>query len=94
MTHQAALAEGDHYTIPFRCLVPRRVENLMFAGRCLSADPVAFASVRGMPQCMAMGQAVGTAAVLALRGDVAVQAVPVAELVARLTAAGVTRLAV
>ena len=93
MTHEAALAEGAFYTIPFRSLVPRRVENLLFAGRCLSADPVAFASVRGMPQCMATGQAVGTAAVLALRDGVPVQQVPVGELVARLTEAGVTRLA-
>jgi len=67
MTHDAAIAAGQYYTIPFRSLVPEKVENLMFAGRILSADPIAFASVRGMPQCMAMGQATGAAAALVLR---------------------------
>jgi hypothetical protein len=93
MTHHAALAQGDYYTIPFRSLIPVQIENLMFAGRILSADPVAFASVRGMPQCMAMGQATGTAAALALHAGVPVQAVPADELIASLTAQGVNRLA-
>lgn len=55
-------------------------------------DPVAFASVRGMPQCMAMGQATGTAAALALRGGVPVQAVDLADLVGELARQGVNRL--
>ncbi|MFN3146108.1 MAG: FAD-dependent oxidoreductase [Paracoccaceae bacterium] len=93
MTHDAALPGGSYYTIPFRSLIPEGVANLMFAGRILSADPVAFASVRGMPQCMTMGQATGTAAALALRDGVAVQDVPVPELVSRLAAQGVNRLA-
>lgn len=92
MTHDAIVAPGAYYTIPFHALVPRDVPNLMFAGRIVSADPVAFASVRGMPQCMAMGQATGTAAALALRDDVAVQAVDTAELVAELTAQGIAGL--
>ena len=81
MTHDAIVAEGSYYTIPFRALVPREIENLLFAGRILSADPTAFASVRGMPQCMAMGQAVGIAANLALRDGVAVQEISHSELV-------------
>ena len=92
MTHDAAIEQGGYYTIPFRCLIPANVSNLMFAGRTLSADPVAFASVRGMPQCMTMGQATGTAAALALRSGCAVQAIPIDELVAELTAQGVNRL--
>ena len=66
----------------------------MFAGRILSADPVAFASVRGMPQCMAMGQATGTAAALALRSGVSVQDVPIEQLVLNLSQQGINRLAV
>ncbi len=92
MTHDAALGDGDHYTIPFRSLIPAEVANLMFAGRIISADPTAFASVRGMPQCMAMGQATGTAAALALRDGVDVQSVHRDELVQSLTAQGVNRL--
>ncbi|SDX00446.1 FAD dependent oxidoreductase [Ruegeria halocynthiae] len=92
MTHDAALKAGDYYTIPFRALIPEHIPNLMFAGRILSADPVAFASARGMPQCMAMGQATGTAAALALRDGCAVQAVDVEELIASLKEQGVNRL--
>lgn len=92
MTHDAAIESGQFYTIPFRALIPVTVENLMFAGRILSADPVAFASVRGMPQCMAMGQATGTAAALALRADAPVQAVDTGRLVQALTDQGINRL--
>ncbi len=84
MTHNAMVAEGAYYTIPFRALVPKEIENLMFAGRIISADPIAFASVRGMPQCMAMGQATGTAAALALRDGVTVQQVDPQALIAAL----------
>lgn len=89
MTHDAIVGQGAYYTIPFRSLVPRDIGNLMFAGRIICADPVAFASVRGMPQCMAMGQATGTAAALALRDRVPIQEVDHLELVANLQAQGV-----
>ena len=88
MTHDAAVARGDYYTIPLRTLIPRRIENLLFAGRLISADPVAFASVRGMPQCMAMGQACGVAAAQALAKGYAVQDVDTAAVVATLQAQG------
>jgi hypothetical protein len=93
MTHDAAIEHGGYYTIPFRSLVPEHVPNLMFAGRIISADAVAFASVRGMPQCIAMGQATGTAAAIALRDGCDVQAVSVDQLVADLTVQGINRLA-
>ena len=88
MTHDAIVAKGDYYTIPFRAMVPERVENLLFAGRLVCADPAAFASVRGMPQCMAMGQAAGTAAAMALAEGLAVQALDPARVVASLAAQG------
>lgn len=88
MTHDAIVESGDYYTIPFRALVPQGVENLLFAGRLVCADPVAFASVRGMPQCMAMGQAAGTAAAQALGEGLAVQQIDPARLVAALQAQG------
>ncbi len=89
MTHEAAVAAGEWYTIPLRALIPGAVENLLFAGRLISADSVAFASVRGMPQCMAMGQAAGTTAALALERGVAVQALDAAAVVADLQRQGV-----
>lgn len=61
--------DGGTYDIPYRVLLPQGVSNLVVAGRCLSADHDAHASVRSMGQCMAMGQAAGTAAALAVRED-------------------------
>ncbi|MDA5093989.1 FAD-dependent oxidoreductase [Aliiroseovarius sp. KMU-50] len=88
MTHDAIVGAGDYYTIPFRSMVPREIENLMFAGRIISADPEAFASVRGMPQCIAMGQACGTAAALALIAGTTVQDMPHSRLVSALQGQG------
>lgn len=88
MTHDAIVEAGAYYTIPLRSLTPQAVGNLMFAGRIISADPVAFASVRGMPQCMAMGQAAATAAALAIRADCAVQDVDAGKVVTALRAQG------
>jgi len=62
--------EGGTYDIPYRVLLPQGVSNLLVAGRCLSADHDAHASVRSMGQCMAMGQAAGTAAALAVHTDI------------------------
>jgi hypothetical protein len=88
MTHDAAAEPGDYYTIPLRAMVPRRTENLLFAGRLVSADPVAFASVRGMPQCIAMGQACGVAAAQALAQGCAVQNIDATVVVATLQLQG------
>jgi glycine/D-amino acid oxidase-like deaminating enzyme len=70
------LPEGRCVGIPFRTLLPRGVENLLVAGRCFSATHDAHASVRSMAQCMAMGQAAGTAAALAVPRGGAVRDVP------------------
>ncbi len=57
------------YDIPYRCLLPRGVENLLTCGRCISGTHRAHASYRVMGICFATGQAAGTAAALsALRG--------------------------
>jgi hypothetical protein len=93
MTHDAAVEKGPYYTIPLRTLIPKHIENLTFAGRLICADPVAFASVRGMPQCMAMGQAVGNTAAMALEGQCSVQAVDARKVVAALVAQGINRIA-
>ena len=55
------------YGIPYRCLVPERIENLLVSGRCVSATHEALSSVRIMPVCMAMGQAAGVAAALCVK---------------------------
>jgi glycine/D-amino acid oxidase-like deaminating enzyme len=55
------------YDIPFRALIPQELDNVLVAGRCFSATHEAHASCRSMAQCMAMGQAAGTAAALCAR---------------------------
>ena len=54
------------YAIPLRCLYSKNVANLLMAGRNLSATHVAMGSTRLMLTCALLGQAVGTAAALAL----------------------------
>ena len=61
---------SEPYAIPYRCLYSRDVENLMFAGRNISATHIAFASARVMGTIGIMGQAVGTAAALAVEKGV------------------------
>jgi len=61
------LPDGQCVGIPYRTLLPRKISNVLVAGRCFSATHDAHASVRSMAQCMAMGQAAGTAAAMATR---------------------------
>lgn len=58
------------YGVPYRCLLPLGAENLLLAGRCLSANSGAAGAVRVMPPVMAMGHAAGVAAALALKGGI------------------------
>ncbi|MFC5653822.1 FAD-dependent oxidoreductase [Paenibacillus solisilvae] len=64
-TRWVYVADGGHYHIPYRALVPQRLKNVIVAGRCLSATHGAQASARNSAQAMAMGQAAGTAAAIA-----------------------------
>ena len=70
--------------VPYRALIAEGFPNLLVAGRCLSADRVAFASLRVQASCMGSGQAAGVAAALASASGVAVQDVDVPALVTEL----------
>ena len=60
---------GSNYYIPLSCLISNSIDNLLTAGKSLSADRYAFAAVRVMPPCIAMGEAAGvTAALAAIKG--------------------------
>ncbi|UCH33995.1 MAG: FAD-dependent oxidoreductase [Armatimonadota bacterium] len=65
-----AAAQVPPYHIPYRCLIAQGVENVLAAGRCLSADRAALSSARVMTTCAMMGQAAGLAAAQASDGDV------------------------
>ena len=80
---------GTSYAIPFRCLVPRTIENLLVAGRCFSASHEGLASARMMPCCMAMGQAAGAAAALCVKNSVSPRGLDVALLRRQLEAQNV-----
>mgnify|MGYP001159667372 FL=1 len=64
------LGGRGYHQIPYGATLPKGVENLLVAGRCASTTPEGQASLRVSGPCFAMGQAVGTAAEMALRGDV------------------------
>lgn len=68
------------YEMPFGMLVPRDLDGVLVAGRCVSATHEALAAIRVMPPSFAMGQAAGTAAALAVAGGVQVRAVDVQKL--------------
>ncbi len=57
------------YQVPYRCLTPLKVENLLAAGRCVSATHEALASLRVMATCMALGEAAGRAAGMCARQE-------------------------
>ncbi len=59
------------YGIPARCLVPTGIDNLVVAGRAISATHAAAASARGQPVCMATGHAAGTIAALSAQKNCA-----------------------
>jgi hypothetical protein len=73
-------ATGAAYQIPYRILLPKKIRNLLVAGRCCSLDRVALAAIRVMPPVFAMGQAAGTAAALCAKLDVAPADVPISQL--------------
>jgi hypothetical protein len=78
------LPAGAAYDVPLRCLLPRGVDRILVAGRCLSGSHEAHSSYRVMPIVMATGQAAGVCAALAARREVTPRAVPVADIQAAL----------
>ncbi len=64
---QSGAKLAPSYQIPYRCLVPLKVDNLLVAGRCISGSFGAHASYRVTGNCVAMGQAAGIAALICRR---------------------------
>jgi hypothetical protein len=58
---------GESHGIPYRCLTPKGLKNVLTAGRCISTDEEAFGSLRVMPPCLVTGEAAGMAAVHAIK---------------------------
>ena len=61
--------KGESHGIPYRCLTPKGLKNILVAGRSISCDRIVNGSIRVMPVCLAMGEAAGAAAAMAAAGD-------------------------
>jgi len=77
------------FGIPYRALIPLRVNNLLIAGRMMSPDDIAFASTRNTVCCLICGQAAGTAAAIAVKDNVPPRYIDVKFLQESLKKAGV-----
>lgn len=76
------------FDIPYRCLIPRKVENLLVAGRSISADFLANGAIRAEPNCMSLGEAAGAAAALSARLGVSPRTLDIKVLQKKLTELG------
>jgi len=72
------------FDIPYRALLPKGLENILVAGRCIAAEGLIQGSIRGQPQCIVTGQAAGTAAAIAVRDGVTPRNVDIRKLQALL----------
>jgi hypothetical protein len=79
---------GKSHGIPYRCLTPKGLKNVLVAGRCISTDRAAQGSTRVMPVCLVTGEAAGLAAALAAKAGGDIRGFAVSELQARLTQHG------
>ena len=80
--------DGAYYRIPYRCLLPKEYDNMLVAGRCLSAEHVAHSAVRIMPICACLGEAAGTAIAIAKKTNANAHTVDISALRARLLEKG------
>ena len=67
----------EPFEIPYRCLLPQKVDQLLIAGRCASATAPAFGAIRVIPCCMVQGQAAGAAAALSAQKGLRLKDLPV-----------------
>ena len=86
---QAKFSQPKGYTIPYRCLLPQGVENLLLAGRDIAGTHKAHSNYRVMPICANIGQGAGIAAALAAKRGIPPRQVPAADIQAVLLAQGV-----
>ncbi|MCL2056543.1 MAG: FAD-dependent oxidoreductase [Oscillospiraceae bacterium] len=83
-TSHVFLKPGSWYSVPYRCLIPAQVSNIIVCGRCISASHEALAALRTTPTVMAIGQAAGTAAAMTAKTGCPVQGIDTGDLRAAL----------
>lgn len=67
---QHKFTQTKGYTIPYGCLVPKTIDGLLLAGRCISGTHMAHSSYRAMPICIGMGEGAGVGAALAVKKSI------------------------
>jgi hypothetical protein len=82
------ISKGGYYDIPYRCLIPKGVDNLVVAGRCISCTHLALGSVRCITSCFVTGEAAGTAAAISIKGQISVKEVKTNKIQEKLRDAG------
>ncbi|MCE5322614.1 FAD-dependent oxidoreductase [bacterium] len=80
---------GSDYHVPYKCMLPKNLDDFLVAGRTISATHFAAGSARVMPCCMAIGQAAGTAAALSVKMNTTPRKLPVDTLIGTLLDQGV-----
>lgn len=80
--------ENWMFHMPYRVMLPKGIENLLVAGRCISSSRLAYACIRPTVQCMVLGEAAGTAAAIAVKDGVTARGVDVQKLRETLTQNG------
>lgn len=75
-----AVKDGGSYGFPYRAMIPKKIEGLLVAGRCLTSAWEAHMSTRNTVSCMAQGQAAGTAAAICARNKILPRKVDILEL--------------
>lgn len=81
---QNKFTQKKGYTIPYGCLVPVNVDGLLLSGRNISGTHMAHSNFRAMPICMAIGEAAGAAAAIAVEKKIQVRAVCVSDIQKRI----------
>ena len=76
--------ENWRFHMPYRIMLPKGIENLLVAGRCVSASRMVNGSIRPTVQCMVLGEAAGTAAALSIQDSVTCRQVDIKKLRAKL----------
>lgn len=77
---QEKWSQPEPYSIPYGCLLPKNIEGLLLSGRNISGSHLAHSNFRVMPICIALGEAAGTAAALAVKNNISLKDVDVKEI--------------
>jgi hypothetical protein len=80
---------GRYFQVPYGALVPKKIDNLLVAGRCVTGDKISHASVRNMMCCTVTGQGAGVAAAMSVKQGVTTAEIDISPIQAELKRQGV-----